>query len=70
MSRDEDNENRERDAENSSEEPYSRPKTTAHRLDLKDYLAFFIASIQTIFLPLILLLIALVVLVALVVGLI
>jgi hypothetical protein len=70
MTQDEDNENIEHDVENSNEQSHSRAKTTSHKLDRKDYLAFFIAAIQTIFLPLILVLIALTVLVALIVGLI
>jgi hypothetical protein len=70
MARNEENENREHEFENPRKQPRYRAKTTAHKLDLKDYLALFIATIETIFLPLILVLIALTVLVAIIVGLI
>ena len=61
MNENEDNRDRQRRAED------LRYKKIDHKLDLKDYMAFFIASLQTIFLPLIVLLIALVVLVSLIV---
>ncbi len=53
-----------------SEEMNARPPelgrgSAGNKLDLRDYLAFFLASLETIFLPLIILLLLLVVVVAL-----
>ena len=59
-----------RDTRRREDPKYNRgfsKKAIDHKLDFRDYMAFFIASLQTIFLPLIILLIALVVLVSLIV---
>jgi len=67
MNENEDNRDRQRRAEDLRYKHTFSKKKIDHKLDLKDYMAFFIASLQTIFLPLIILLIALVVLVSLIV---
>jgi hypothetical protein len=67
MNENEDNRDMEHRTENQRYKRGFSKRTIEHKLDFKDYMAFFIASLQTIFLPLIVLLIALVVLVSLIV---
>jgi len=66
MNENEDNQDRERHTEDPRYEHQSSRKAVERKLDLRDYMAFFLASLQTIFLPLIIVLIVLVVLVALI----
>ncbi len=64
-----DRDRKQRNSQDSEETNGRRPErgrtSAGNKLDLRDYLAFFVASLQTIFLPLILLLLLLVVVVAL-----